>query len=99
VIKVTQTWTRPDVNTPFFKLSDNMKVYIAKKYTDTNKVIIQRSDDASGSLTVTLVTIFANEAAKTEFASDPEIIKLKQARRDYDTTNRITTVDPTPEEI
>jgi hypothetical protein len=76
-----------------------MKAYIAKKYTDTNKVIIQRSDDATGSLTVSMVTIFANEAAKTEFTSDPEIVKLKQARWAYHTTNRITTVDPISEEI
>lgn len=99
MIKVTQTWTRPDVNTPFFKLSDNMKAYIAKKYTDTNKVIIHRTDDATGSLTVSLVTIFANEAARTEYNEDPEIVKVKQARALEHTTNRITTVDPNVEEI
>lgn len=99
MIKVTQTWTRPDVNTPFFKIRDSIKEYIAKKYTETNKVMIQRTDDATGSLTVTMVTIFADEAARTEYNEDPEIVKTKQARWAYHTTNRITTTDPTVEEI
>lgn len=99
MIKVTQTWTRPDVNTPFFKVKDSVKEYISRKYTQTNKVIIQRTDDATGSLTVSIVTIYANEAARTEYNEDPEIVKVKQARWAYHTTNRITTVDPDVEEI
>ena len=99
MIKVTQTWTRPDVNTPFFKLKDSVKEYISRKYTQTNKVIIQRTDDATGSLTVSLVTIFADDAARTEYNEDPEIVKVKQARSAFHTTNRITAVDPVVEEI
>lgn len=99
MIKVTETWTRPDVNTPFFKVKDSIRQYISNRYTRTNKVLVQRDDDAAGSLSVTLVTIFADEAARTEFTTDAEIVKVKDARAAYNVANNITAADLIVENI
>jgi hypothetical protein len=98
MIKVTQTWIRPNLETPFFKVNDGMKAYI-DHYTKLGKLSIQRVDDASGSLSVSLITVYANETAKEEYINDPEIIRLRESRNAHNAEHNIIEAEPVIEII
>lgn len=98
MIKVTQTWIRPTLETPFFKTNDIMRAYI-DHYAKLGKATIHRVNDASGSLTVSMVAIYADEAAKEEYLNDPEILRLKAVRQAHNAQYNIIEAEPIVEII
>jgi hypothetical protein len=93
----TRTWTRANTSTPFWVVNDLTKDYIKKTYIDTGKIVsLQRVEDATGLLSVSLVTTFASIEARQDFQIDPIITQVTDQRNIHNTYYNIieeTTVE------
>ena len=77
----TRTFTRPTIRTPFWVANDLVKNYIKTTYIDSGKILdLQRVEDATGLLIVSLITVFANTESRDEFIADPRMVDLYSQR-------------------
>ena len=80
-ITQTRTWTRANTSTPFWVVNDITKDYIKKTFIDTGKILdLQRVEDATGLLSISLVTVFASIEAREDFQNDPTITEVANQR-------------------
>ena len=100
-IKLTKTWTRESVDTPFFVYPAETKQHIADNYEATGKMtrVETNQAEANGLLSKVTVNIFRDAAALEEFLEDPTLIAMKDVRNDYNAANGITDTMPDSEEI
>jgi hypothetical protein len=83
-IKRTLTFTRPDLDTPFWVHSSPIREHIHSAYIETAKVLdVKRVEDATGLLEIKLVMIFRDNDTMTEFLDDPWLVGTHKDREDY----------------
>ena len=97
---VTVGFTRPAVDVPFYKASNESKAYQKSAYDSTGKRIgsVYRLSDDRLALTVT--TYWKDSQSYNEFRNDAQIVSsLAQPRTAYNAQNNIQTVPATTESV
>jgi hypothetical protein len=93
---VTVGFTRPSVDVPFYKASDESKAYQKSTYDSTGKRVGSVYRLSDNSLTMTVTTYWKDSQSYNEFRNDAQVISsLAQPRTVYNTQNNIQTVPAT----
>lgn len=78
---------RPDVNTPFYVVSEKFYNFRQENFLATGKIISRNEELDASELIITVTTIFKDMDSYMQFVSDPITQEMIRERGDYNLAN------------
>ena len=91
--------TKPNSDTDYEKMSDEVVAYQVTNYTNTEKRISTNVTTSDDGLVITYTNVFKDEASKNEFESDSTIAAESTRRNTINASNGIVKEVTVDEEV